>query len=126
MTLVAGSWIHPGEACVVVQLQVIQFESLNCIALEYLVVANHDHMAVVLKKLVLKALIDALAYDLITVIQLHQLCHLQFHLYENKSHLMQKNMMLKGQPNEQQQTHGKQFDFKIHVLALDCCAIFAK
>lgn len=83
-------------------------------------------MAVVLKKLVLKALIDALAYDLITVIQLHQLCHLQFHLYENKSHLMQKNMMLKGQPNEQQQTHGKQFDFKIHVLALDCCAIFAK
>lgn len=99
----AGSWIHPGEACVV-QLQVIQFESLNCIALEYLVVANHDRMAVVLKKLVLKALIDAPAHDLITVIQLHQLCHLQFHLYENKSRLMQKNMMLKGQPNEQQQT----------------------
>ena len=56
VTLVAGSWIHPGEACVV-QVPVIQFDSLNCIVLELLVVANHDNMAVVLKQLVLEALI---------------------------------------------------------------------
>ena len=43
MTLVAGSWIHPGEACVV-QVPVIQFDSLNCIVLELLVIANHDNI----------------------------------------------------------------------------------
>ena len=62
VTLVAGSWIHPGEACVV-QVPVIQFDSLNCIVLELLVVANHDNMAVVLKQLVLEALIGAPAHD---------------------------------------------------------------
>ena len=61
-------------------------------------------------------------------IQLHQWCHLRHlrHLYqnrfENKSCIMQKNI-LKGQPNEQQQTQNNLISNVLNVFGLDCCAI---
>ena len=127
VTLVAGSWIHPGEACVV-QVPVIQFDSLNCIVLELLVVANHDNMAVVLKQLVLEALIGAPAHDfdysnsIASMVSLRHLRHLYQNRFENKSCIMQKNI-LKGQPNEQQQTQNNLISNVLNVFGLDCCAI---
>ena len=117
VTLVAGSWIHPGEACVV-QVPVIQFDSLNCIVLELLVVANHDNMAVVLKQLVLEALIGAPAHDfdysnsIASMVSLCQLCHLYQNRFENKSCFMQKTWYVISRATQWTTTNAKQFDFK--------------
>ena len=107
VTLVAGSWIHPGEACVV-QVPVIQFDSLNCIVLELRVLANHDNIrAVVLKQLVLKALIGAPAHDFDysnSIVSIVSFVSKQI-WKQVMLHAEKHDMLFQGQPNEQQQTH---------------------
>ena len=123
VTLVAGSWIHPGEACVV-QVPVIQFDSLNCIVLELRVLANHDNiMAVVLKQLVLKALIGAPAHDFDYSNSIVSIVSFVSKQIWKQVMLHAENMICYFKGNPMNNNKHTTILFQTYVFGLDCFAI---